>query len=46
MGVGVGGGVGVGVGVGVGWGHGGKVGQEALLPATATACVPSGPVDA
>ncbi|WP_454611808.1 hypothetical protein [Streptomyces collinus] len=39
-------GVGVGVGVGVGLGQGGKVGQVETLPATATASVPSGPVDA
>lgn len=42
-GVGLGGGGGVGVGVGSE--HGGKVGQE-RLPATATASVPSGPVEA
>jgi hypothetical protein len=47
----VGSGVGVGVGVGLGHGggglgHDGGVGQVARLPATATACVPSGPVEA
>ncbi|MER6710210.1 hypothetical protein ABZ322_35075 [Streptomyces sp. NPDC006129] len=35
----------MGVGVGVGVGHGGLVGHV-LLPATATALMPSGPVEA